>query len=201
MKTRMLASLTIALLALAGPPLSAQSARSAKVNDTTDVAAVTKVENVLAQTSAIDDVLPFYAPDAVVIDGMYPGLYHGTREIRAGLAPQLAPIKSMKPEILEMNVLTDGQMACAISIQRVTITTTNGAIFHTSFRVQDVLRKIDGKWLIRQQHISYPLDPATGAAVMDGPLVPREGRDPRLGTCATRHPARRAVNGVLRPGQ
>ncbi len=39
-----------------------------------------------------------------------------------------------------------------------------GGRFDATLRVTDVFRKIDGKWLIVQEHLSAPVDPFTGKA-------------------------------------
>ena len=35
---------------------------------------------------------------------------------------------------------------------------------HDVFRFTDVLRKMNGKWLIVHEHLSFPVDPETGKA-------------------------------------
>ena len=44
---------------------------------------------------------------------------------------------------------------------------TDGTPIDMTVRVTDVYRKIDGKWLIVQEHVSVPIDFSTGKPVPD----------------------------------
>ncbi len=44
--------------------------------------------------------------------------------------------------------------------------TADGSKTHLVVRFTDVLRKSAGKWLIVQEHVSFPVDPTTGKADM-----------------------------------
>ncbi|HEV7785554.1 MAG TPA: nuclear transport factor 2 family protein, partial [Thermoanaerobaculia bacterium] len=52
----------------------------------------------------------------------------------------------------------------ARGIDRWVITGKDGKPLEVVFRFTDVLKKIDGKWLIVHEHLSVPVDPATGQA-------------------------------------
>lgn len=58
--------------------------------------------------------------------------------------------------ISDLSVTVSGDMAYTRSIQ--TITGTMGRLHALTVRVTDVLRKVDGKWLIVQEHVSVPID-------------------------------------------
>ena len=44
------------------------------------------------------------------------------------------------------------------------VTDKDGKAFTLVFRFTDVLRKMNGKWLIVHEHLSFPVDPETGKA-------------------------------------
>jgi ketosteroid isomerase-like protein len=63
------------------------------------------------------------------------------------------------PIIAEMNDLvidSDGKIAYSRSVQRISGTTNEGKSFDTTFRITDVYRKSQSKWVIVQEHISGP---------------------------------------------
>ena len=68
----------------------------------------------------------------------------------------------LKFDISDLSVTTDGKLAYSHSIQHVKWTGTDGSPMEMTVRVTDVYRKIDGKWLIVQEHVSVPMDYATG---------------------------------------
>jgi ketosteroid isomerase-like protein len=61
---------------------------------------------------------------------------------------------------LEITVV--GLVAYAHNIQTAYFTGADGSRLDVSVRVTDVLRKVNGKWLIVQEHVSVPVDLATG---------------------------------------
>lgn len=67
----------------------------------------------------------------------------------------------VKFDISELTVATDGKIAYGHSMQHISWTGANGAITEMNVRVTDVYRKIDGKWLIVQEHVSVPVDLTT----------------------------------------
>jgi ketosteroid isomerase-like protein len=64
----------------------------------------------------------------------------------------------------EVHVTTDGRLAFGRNIQSGYLTTPDGKKFPFAFRVTDGYRKIDGKWYIVLEHVSVPVDLATGKA-------------------------------------
>jgi ketosteroid isomerase-like protein len=66
--------------------------------------------------------------------------------------------------ISELNITVVGPVAYARNIQTGYFTGKDGSRLNWAVRVTDVLRKINGKWLIVQEHVSVPVDFATGTA-------------------------------------
>lgn len=135
-----------------------------------DVAAIKALEDYIQTETDMDKLAPYYAPDALVLDIYAPGIYRGRAQIKAGFAPQLAAVRSMKHAIPEMNVATNGRFACAAMQIRFDTVLKNGQALKMSVREIDAFKKIGGKWQIVQQHVSLPVDAKTGMAVVDGPI-------------------------------
>lgn len=161
----------LALITAAGA--CAESTPKPTFNAPADVAAIKEVEEILATEIDIDKVLPHYADDATVLDLFAPGIFRGKAEIRAGFAPQLGAIKSMEKTTPEMIVATNGTFGCAASQVAYHTVMKDGTKFAMNVRVLDAFKKIDGKWRVVQQHLSFPVDPATMNALTDAPIQPR----------------------------
>lgn len=151
----------------------AEPARNPVFNAKADVDAVKQVEEVLATETDIDKVMPLYADGAVVLDLFSPGVYRGKAEIRAGFAPQLAAISSITKTTPEMTVATDGRFACAASQTAYQTVMKDGTKISMNVRVLDAFEKVNGKWLVVQQHLSLPVDPNTLKALTTAPIQPR----------------------------
>jgi uncharacterized protein (TIGR02246 family) len=67
-------------------------------------------------------------------------------------------------EIQELSIVTDGKLAYSHCVEPVTVTAKDGSKFSIKLRITDGLRKINGKWLITQEHVSVPVDLETGKA-------------------------------------
>jgi len=67
-----------------------------------------------------------------------------------------------KFEIQDLSIETDGKLAYSHSIQPAIVTGKDGLKFSLTVRVTDGYRKVNGKWLITQEHVSVPVDLASG---------------------------------------
>lgn len=64
----------------------------------------------------------------------------------------------------DLNINVAGTVAYTHYIQSGYFTAKDGSRLDVNVRVTDVLRRIKGKWLIVQEHVSVPVDLATGKA-------------------------------------
>ncbi len=64
----------------------------------------------------------------------------------------------------DLDTTVSGDVAYSHSIQSVNGSVGHGKNLSFTVRVTDVLRKINGKWLIVQEHVSVPVDVMTGKA-------------------------------------
>jgi ketosteroid isomerase-like protein len=152
---------------------SAPHADKAIFNAPADVAAITSLETALATETSMDKLIGHYAPDATVLDIYAPGIYKGRDQIYAGLAPQMAAVKTMAHKMAEMNIASDGKFACAAMQIEFDIALKDGKSLSVSVRQLDAFKKTGNDWKIVQQHISLPIDGKTGMAVLDGPVNAR----------------------------
>ena len=173
MKASRFLTFTAVLAVASATAIVARPAHHLVFNSPADVAAIKQTEEVLATEIDIDKVMPLYADNAVVLDLFSPGLYQGKDAIRAGFAPQLAAIKSMAKTTPEMTIATDGRFACAASQIAYQTVMKDGSSFAMNVRELDALKKVDGKWLVVEQHLSFPIDPATLTAQSTAPIQPR----------------------------
>lgn len=142
-------------------------------NAPADVAEISSLETALATETSMDKLIGYYAPHAIVLDIYAPGIYKGRDQIYAGLAPQMAAVKTMTHKMAEMNIASDGNFACAAMQIEFDIVLKDGKTLSLSVRQLDAFRKIGSDWKIVQQHISLPIDGKTGMAVLDGPVKAR----------------------------
>jgi ketosteroid isomerase-like protein len=106
-----------------------------------------------------------YVPDQslVVFDIVPPRQYLGADAYRKDWVDFLAAFKGpVKFDITDLAIATEGNLAFSHSIQRVRGTDTKGQPLDLTVRVTDGYRKIGGNWLIVHEHVSVPVDLATG---------------------------------------
>jgi ketosteroid isomerase-like protein len=166
-------------------------------NAPADVAAIKLIETTMATETNMDKLIGYYADDATVLDIYAPGVYKGRDQIYAGFASQLARIQSMTHKVAEMNVATNGNFACAVSQIEFDTVLKDGKKMSLSVRQLDAFKKIGDEWKIVQQHISLPIDPKTGTAILDGPVNARGeitwSKDPIPGPASTPDEAKAAI--------
>lgn len=171
--------------------------KPAAFNTPADVAAIKQIETTMATETNMDKLIDYYADDATVLDIFAPGIYKGRDQIYAGFAPQMASIQSMTHKVAEMNIASNGNFACAASQIEFDAVLKDGNTMSLSVRQLDAFKKINDEWKIVQQHISLPIDPETGAAILDGPVNARGeipwSKDPLPGPASTPEEAKAAI--------
>lgn len=93
--------------------------------------------------------------------------YKGNAAVRGDFDAAFANFPNGKGEFVELEVVTDGKLGVARSIQHFTSKDKNGKPQEATFRVTDVFHKVDGKWKVIQSHVSAPMDPKTGLTQMN----------------------------------
>ena len=139
---------------------------AAQLNAPTDVAAIKAFEQTNAEQLDAAALALTYAPDAVVLDYMTGGIYQGRPAIKTAVTALLAPLKSVKANIREHNIVTDGQFACDMLTTDYTFQDRASKSGSLSLRQMDALQKIGGRWQVVQSQVAALNDPKTGMAVM-----------------------------------
>jgi ketosteroid isomerase-like protein len=114
----------------------------------------------------IDQKMSCYSSsDDLVIFGLTnpESAVYGAKAVRAFFERMLTLISDPTFEIINLEIIPDGDLAVAIMTQHATATLQGGRHIDTSFRVTEVWRKEAGGWKIVHAHSSYPIDPNTGA--------------------------------------
>jgi uncharacterized protein (TIGR02246 family) len=113
-------------------------------------------------------VMKAYAPgnDLFVFDVVPPRQYVGFDAYKKDFEDFFAtfPGPVVKFEVQDLSIVTDDKLAFSHSVQPSTMTAKDGSKVTLVVRVTDGYRKINGKWLIVHEHLSLPVDLATGRA-------------------------------------
>jgi uncharacterized protein (TIGR02246 family) len=147
-----------------GLPARAQS------NDEKAIRALEDQFAAAANAKDLDAIMKVYVPgnDLFVFDVGVPRQHVGWDDYKKDWQDYLALFKGpIKFTINDLSVMSDGKIAYGHSIQQVSGTGTDGSSMDMVVRVTDVYRKIDGKWLIVQEHVSVPIDFSQGKMVPD----------------------------------
>jgi ketosteroid isomerase-like protein len=119
----------------------------------------------------IDRLMAFYSPDIVYFD-VVPGLqYIGSAALRPRFLDWFSNFEgSIGQEIGDLNVSADGDIAVAYMLIRASGTLKGGPEVGYWVRVTTCCRRSNDGWLIAHEHVSLPVDVASGRAATD--LVP-----------------------------
>jgi ketosteroid isomerase-like protein len=135
-------------------------------NDPAEVAAITALEIDLGSETDFPKVAHYFAPDAFVFDIMKPGVYRGRDQLTKAFVAQFAAVKTFRVKFMEINVATDGALACAALRLDYDMDMVDGSHMAMNARELDGLKKIDGKWQIVEQQLSVPANAASGMGVL-----------------------------------
>jgi uncharacterized protein (TIGR02246 family) len=113
----------------------------------------------------VESVMQNYAPggELFVFDFLPPGQRVGFDDYKKYYQEIFADVPGQidKVEFKELSIVADGNLAYSHAVEHFTVTAGDGSKADINLRVTDGLRKINGKWLITQEHISIP--PAAAA--------------------------------------
>ena len=115
----------------------------------------------------INKIMSVYVPDErlFVFDAVPPRQYVGAKAYRKDFEEFFAAFPGpAESEVTDLSITVAGTLGFSHGIDTWTLTDKDGKRVKLVFRVTDVYRKIKGKWLIVHEHLSFPVDPATGTA-------------------------------------
>ena len=113
----------------------------------------------------VDAIMKVYVPDdsLFVFDVTPPRQYVGAAAYRKDWEDFLNDVEGpVKFEITDLAVTVDGNIGYSHSIQTISGKNKRGDMVDLTVRVTDAYRKIDGRWLVTMEHVSVPVDLATG---------------------------------------
>lgn len=168
--SRLLTTLRGAALAASGLLACLAPVHAADTGPAHDKAAIEALEARFAAAFNAKDVnaiMRVYeqGPGLFVFDVTPPRQHVGWADYKTDWEDTLRTIRGpVHFTISDLSVTVVGPVAYGHSIQRVRFTGTNGSKADLVVRVSDVYRKIHGKWLIVQEHVSVPVDLDSGKA-------------------------------------
>ena len=156
--------------ALVATCLSAGVPARAQTKDEQEIRALEDRFAAAASAKDLDAIMKAYVPgnDLFVFDLGVPRQHVGWEDYKKDWQDYLTLFKGpIKFTISDLSVMSDGKIGYGHSIQQVSGTGTDGTPMNMVARVTDVYRKIDGKWLIVQEHVSVPIDFSAGKPMPD----------------------------------
>lgn len=118
----------------------------------------------------LNGVMSIYAPGNTLIayDVVAPLQYQGADAYRKDYAEFFQQFSGpLQVEQRDDHIDASGDMAVAYGLERMTGRLKNGTPVDVWMRYTDQLKRIDGQWLVVHEHISVPVDFATGKARLD----------------------------------
>jgi ketosteroid isomerase-like protein len=137
----------------------------AKSDDEAKIEALAAAFTAAVNAKDVGAIMKFYVPDEslVVFDIIPPRQYVGAKAFRTDWENFVALFKGpMKFEISDLHVAADGTLGYSHSIQHISGTDASGQPIDLTVRDTAGYRKIGGNWLVMHEHISVPVDLATG---------------------------------------
>jgi ketosteroid isomerase-like protein len=140
---------------------------SAKESDEAEIRAMEAAMIKAFAAKDLDTALAAYVQDDTlfVFDAIPPRQYVGIKAWRADNEGFVGLFQGpLTIEMSDLSVTANGKLGFGHNIQHVSGTGKDGKPIDMTFRVSDGYKKINGKWVIVEEHISFPVDIATGKA-------------------------------------
>jgi ketosteroid isomerase-like protein len=144
--------------------IAVSSVASAKTSDEAQIKALEAKFAAAVSAKDVDAIMRVYVPDEslFVFDVTVPRQYVGAAAYRKDWSDFLATFSGpVTFAVSDLVVSGDDWIAYGHSIQHMAGKDAKGQPVEFVVRVSDVYRKIKGKWLIVQEHVSVPVDMST----------------------------------------
>ena len=156
-----LAALTVLAVCIAS------SCSPSRANDEAEINA--SVQRLIAAMNAkdINGIMAYYSPDEslLVFDALPPRQYVGATAYRKDWEGFLAAYPGgVQAEVSDWKAETEGNLGYGHGIVRTSGQDKDGKPLDLTLRVTDVYKKMNGKWLVVHEHVSWPVDLETGKA-------------------------------------
>lgn len=134
----------------------------------TDVKALLEGWSGATRARDIDRLMSLYAPDAIYFDVVAPLRFTGASEIRRNFLRWFDTWQSaIGVELRELNILVSGDVAAACMLHRTSGTLKDGREVDYWVRATVCSQRSDRGWLIKHEHISFPVDLKSGRVIRD----------------------------------
>lgn len=150
--------IVLALVLTAGS--SGLAARAAS-DDSAAITALYKQFGVAFEHKDLNGIMSLYVPGSslFVYDVGPPREHRGWNDYREDWKQLFAGFKDNPTfELVDFGMTIDGDIAYTHNVQRITVNLGGKTRSTLVVRVTDVLRNINGKWLIVQEHVSIPVN-------------------------------------------
>lgn len=133
-----------------------------------DVMAVLDSRVEASRARDIDRLMSLYSPDIVYFDIIPPHQFTGTEAVRKNFLRWFAEYQGdIGLETHHLSVAVSGDVAFAHMLHPDSGTRRNGQDTVVWVRSTVCLQRIDDRWLITHEHISFPINPGDWSAVVD----------------------------------
>jgi uncharacterized protein (TIGR02246 family) len=139
-----------------------------------DDAAKTEIQTVIStwqkafEAKDLNGVMALYAPDVTTFDVGTPLEYKGADALRKDYAGFFAMVDGApRLELRDTRIETGGDLAVAQGLERITGKLKSGGTMDMWTRYTTVYKRIGGQWRDIHDHVSVPVDFATGKAATD----------------------------------
>jgi len=129
---------------------------------------ISEIEHKAIAATSTEEAFSFVDPDDIVLFDFVPPLeYKGATAVKSDFDNFFNNATDVKGEFKELQVVTDGKLAVAYSIQHFTWKDKTGKPMEGTLRVTDAYHKVGGQWKMFHSHVSAPIDPKTGQGQMN----------------------------------
>ena len=139
----------------------------AHADDQADIKALEQRYVTAVNAKDVKAIMACYVQDEslLVFDVMPPRQYVGAKAYQKDWEALFAAYPGpAELEMSDLSVMIEGNLGYGHNIQRSTLIDKGGKRTPLILRVSNGYRKINGKWLISHEHVSVPVDLATGKA-------------------------------------
>ena len=140
---------------------------AAHADDQAEIKALEQRYVTAAKAKDVKAIMACYVPDEslLVFDVVPPRQYVGAKAYQKDWEELFAAYPGPADvEMSDLSVMSEGNLGYGHNIQHSILTDKDGKKATFIFRVTNGYRKVNGKWLISHEHVSVPVDLATGKA-------------------------------------
>jgi ketosteroid isomerase-like protein len=133
-----------------------------------DVRALLDRQSAAMREKDIDQLMSVYSPDIIYFDVVPPLQYAGSVALRGRFRQWFDGYEGpVGMEIRDLNISASGDMAVAYWLSRASGTLKNGREVGSWVRVTSCCQRSDQGWWVVHEHVSLPVDLASGSAATD----------------------------------